>query len=260
VPWTHPETLTPHGAQWHRAMAARAVAAGAAITTLTQAVADELRNHLDGLTADRITVLGAGVSAALRASPDAGTTERVRRAFELPERFVLSLATLEPRKGLDTALDAYALLGSAAPPLLLVGQPGWGGVVPQHLAAERGIEPELVRTLGRVTDAELGVVLRAARALIMPSRAEGFGLPVAEAFAAGTPVVCSDIPALAEVAAGAALLVVPGDADGLAKALTTILTDDQLRARLIEAGRRRSLAFEWDAVAARAWHLYRTLA
>jgi glycosyltransferase involved in cell wall biosynthesis len=259
VPWTHPETLTPHGAQWHRAMAARAVAAGAAIATLTQAVADELHNHLSGLSADRITVLGAGVSAALRATPDAATTERVRSTFELPAAFVLSLATLEPRKGLDTALDAYALLGAAAPPLLLAGQPGWGGVAPEQLARERGVAPELVRTLGRVTDPELGVLLRAASALIMPSRAEGFGLPVAEAFAAGTPVVCSDIPALAEVAAGAALLVAPGDADGLATALTAILTDEQLRARLIEAGRRRSIAFDWDAVAARAWHLYRTL-
>ena len=72
-----------------------------------------------------------------------------------------------------------------------------------------------------MSDAELAVLLRAASVLIMPSRAEGFGLPVAEAMAVGTPVICSDIPALAEVAGGAAVLVPPGDPAALADALTT---------------------------------------
>ena len=259
VPWTHPETLTPHGVRWHRAMAHRAVQSGASITTLTQVVADELLTYLPQLRPERITVLGAGVSRALRAEPAAAAIERTRAKFTLPAEFVLSLATLEPRKGLDTALDAYALLGADAPPLVVAGPAGWGGIEPDALARERGLTADQVRTLGRVSDEELAVLLRDATVLIMPSRAEGFGLPVAEALAVGTPVVCSDIPALAEVAAGAALLVTPNDALALADGLRALLGDTALRERLIAAGLQRSAVFDWDAVAARAWQLYRRL-
>ncbi len=234
----------------------RAVQSGASITTLTQVVADELLTHLPQLRPERITVLGAGVSRALRAEPAAAAVERTRAKFTLPAEFVLSLATLEPRKGLDTALDAYALLGADAPPLVVAGPAGWGGIEPAALARERGLTADQVRTLGRVSDEELAVLLRDATVLIMPSRAEGFGLPVAEALAVGTPVVCSDIPALAEVAAGAALLVTPNDALALADGLRAMLGDASLRERLIAAGRQRSAAFDWDAVAARAWQLY----
>jgi glycosyltransferase involved in cell wall biosynthesis len=238
-------------------MAERAVAGGAIVTTPTQAVADDLREYLPALTADRVTVLGAGVATALRAKPTEAAAAEVVAKFDLPVQFVLSLATLEPRKGLDVALDAYQLLGAAAPPLLIAGQAGWGGVAPGALARERGLAPEKVRLLGRLTDPELAVVLRRARVLIMPSRAEGFGLPIAEAMTVGTPVICSDIAALAEVSAGAAVLVPPDEPQALADALTEVLTDEGKRAGLIAAGLTRSAAFDWDAVAARAWQLYR---
>ncbi len=172
---------------------------------------------------------------------------------------MLSLATLEPRKGLDTALDAYALLGPDAPPLVLAGQAGWGGVEPATLARERNLPPTQVRTLGRVDDADLGALLRAATVLIMPSRAEGFGLPVAEAMAAGLPVIASDIPVLAEVAGGAAVLVAPDDPAAWAAAITALLDDSGRRAQLATAGLVRAEAFDWDTVARRAWQLYRTL-
>jgi glycosyltransferase involved in cell wall biosynthesis len=229
------------------------------VTTPTQVVADELLAHLRGLTADRVTVLGAGVAPVLRAAPDPAVAEQVAHRLDLPGSFVLSLATLEPRKGLDVAIDAYKVLGPDAPPLLIAGQPGWGGVEPDALARGRGLAPEKVRVLGRLSDADLAVVLRRATVLIMPSRAEGFGLPVAEAFAVGTPVICSDIPVLAEVTAGAAVLVPPGDPAALAAALTDLLGNATELNRLAQAGLARSAAFDWDAVAERAWQLYRRL-
>jgi glycosyltransferase involved in cell wall biosynthesis len=114
-----------------------------------------------------------------------------------------------------------------------------------------------VRAIGRIPDDQLGVVLREAQALVAPSRAEGFGLPLVEAMAVGVPVVCTDIPAFREVTAGAALSVPVADAAALGEALERVLSDPDERARLAAAGRTRSGAFDWDDVARRAWTLYR---
>jgi glycosyltransferase involved in cell wall biosynthesis len=183
----------------------------------------------------------------------------VRERLELPERFILTLATLEPRKGLDVLIAALARLGAGAPPLLVVGQPGWGGVDIDATARAAGLPVGAVRTLGRIDDADLSVVLRAANALVAPSRAEGFGLPVAEAMAVGTAVVCSDAPALVEVAGDAAMIVARGDDGVLAEAIEAVWADEALRGRLSEAGVLRSARYTWDAVAQRAWRLYREL-
>lgn len=258
VPWTHPETLTPRGAHWHRAMAERAAIAADAVTVPTRAVADDLLGRLPGLTPERVHVLGAGVAAALLAEPDPATVARV--SAELPGQYLLSVATLEPRKGLDVLIAALARLGPQAPPLLVVGQPGWGGVDIGAAAAAAGLPPGAVRQLGRLSDGDLGVVLRRAAALVAPARAEGFGLPVAEAMAVGTPVIASDIPALAEVAGDAAVLVPPDDPAALAGAVDELLGDEATLRKLADAGRIRAARYDWDAVARRAWALYRALA
>jgi glycosyltransferase involved in cell wall biosynthesis len=260
VPWTHPQTLTPRGARWHRAMAERATRIAAAIAVPTHAVADELAAALPALRAVPVHVLGAGVTRAVLREPDAAYAERVSAALALPERFVLSLATLEPRKGLDVLIEALATIGASAPQLLVVGHAGWGGVDPGAAASRAGLPHGRLRVLGRLEDPELAVVLRRATMLVAPSRAEGFGLPVAEAMAVGTPVVCSDAPALVEVAGGAAAVVPRGDAGALAAVIAKLLDDSAERDRMADAGQSRATAFDWDRVAERAWALYRSLA
>ena len=260
VPWTHPETLTPHGARWHRVMAERAVAVGATVAVPTHVVGDELRTVLPALGVDRVAVLGGGVAPALLREPDGAWRASVRARLALPDRFLLTLATLEPRKGLDVLVAALAHLGPAAPPLLIAGQPGWGGIDVGAAAARAGLADGAVRALGRIDDDALGVVLRDAAALVAPSRTEGFGLPVAEAMAVGTAVICSDAPALVEVAAGAALVVPIGDDRALAEAIDGLLGDEPLRQRLVDAGREQAARYDWEAVAGRAWALYRGLA
>lgn len=237
VPWTHPETLTPRGVAWHRAMIARAARRASALTVPTRAVADELAEVV-GVSVP-VSVIGHGVR------PPATYAE-----VELPERYVLAIGTVEPRKGIDVLIDA---VGRIRAPLVLAGQPGWGGIDPMALAREHGAD---VRLLGKVTDAELAFALRGASVLAMPSRAEGFGLPLLEAMAAGVPVVHSDVPALVEVAGGAGAVVPVGDAQALADALKDVLETPGRAAGLRAGGLRRSSEFTWQRAASAVWVLH----
>jgi glycosyltransferase involved in cell wall biosynthesis len=200
--------------------------------------------------------VGEGVSATL--TPPADADARAS-ALGLPaEPYLLTLATIEPRKGLDVLLDALAMSSAPSVPLLVAGQPGWGGVDVAARAAALGLGSR-VRLLGRLSDADLAVVLSRAAVLVAPSRAEGFGLPVLEAMAAGVPVVSSDAPALVEVGGGATATVPVGDAGALAAALSEVLGSSSRQASLAEAGRKRAADFTWEAAAQRMWELYADL-
>ncbi|HUR14119.1 MAG TPA: glycosyltransferase family 1 protein [Mycobacteriales bacterium] len=238
VPWTHPETLTPRGVRWHRAMVERAAAEADLVVVPTHAVAKELGRHV-GLR--EVAVVGEGVSADLALPPDAD--ERAAR-MGLPEQYLLTVATLEPRKGLADLVAALP----AGVPLLVAGQQGWRGVDPTALEQTKG-----VHVLGQVPDADLAVLLRRAAALVVPSLAEGFGLPLLEGMAVGTPVVTTDVPALVEVAGGAALAVPRRE---LGEALRAVLDDDALRARLRREGPLRAAHYTWEGAARALWDAY----
>jgi glycosyltransferase involved in cell wall biosynthesis len=252
VPWTHPETLTPRGVRWHRAMAARAAAQADALVVPTAAVARELAEHLD-LRAP-VVVAGAGVSTQLARPADA--EERLARLGLGGGGHLVTVATLEPRKGLDVLLRALAEAGGRLPPLAIVGRQGWGGVEPVAMARELGLPAGSVRQLGGLSDPDLAAVLSSALVSVAPSRAEGFGLPVVEAMAAGVPVITSDAPALVEVGGEATRMVPVGDVGALAAALTELVADPQQLAGMRAAGLRRAADFTWAAVADRLWELY----
>jgi glycosyltransferase involved in cell wall biosynthesis len=110
--------------------------------------------------------------------------------------------------------------------------------------------------LGRVDDEDLSAILRRASVLAVPSRAEGFGLPVLEAMAVGTPVVHSDVPALVEVAGGTGLTVPRGDADALASALREVVDSSVATSERVAQGLLRAAAFTWEHAAAELWRLH----
>lgn len=257
VPWTHPETLTPRGASWHRAMAKRAERYADAIVVPTHAVAAELGEVLS--LGDRVRVIGGAVGSALELPADAAARAA---AFDLPERFLLSVGTLEPRKGLEPLVRALRDLPDDIP-LLVVGPGGWGDLDVPSVAAEAGLGPERVRVLGRVSDADLAVLLDRASVFAFPSLAEGFGLPVLEAMSLGTPVVHSDAPAVAEVAGTAGVVVEREPGEGyprrLADAIRGVLEDSDLAARLSLEGRDRVKAFTWRDSAEKLWQLHADL-
>ncbi|MEO5833034.1 MAG: glycosyltransferase family 1 protein [Nakamurella sp.] len=248
VPWTHPETLTPRGVSWHRTMVGRAARQADHLVVPTRTVADELA-VLFPQTADRIVVVGHGVTA-LPVGPDAD--ERAA-TLGLPERYVLSLATVEPRKGLDLLILAMA---DVPGDLVVVGQAGWGDLDLQRWADAAGVERSRLHLLGRISDADLAVALTRAAVLAVPSRAEGFGLPVLEGMAAGVPVVHSDTPALVEVGGGATLDFTREDVNGLADRLRAVLTDPVLAADLAARGRLRAADYSWERAAEQLWALH----
>lgn len=248
VPWTHPDTLTPRGVAWHRAMIGRAARAADRLVVPTQAVADELA-ALFPAAAGRIAVVGHGVTA-LPTTPDAAGRAV---ALGLPPRYVLSLATVEPRKGLDVLIAA---MRDVPADLVVVGQAGWGDLDLQRWADTAGLDRTRLHLLGRLPDADLGVVLDRAAVLAVPSRAEGFGLPVLEGMAAGVPVVHSDAPALLEVGGGATVSFTRGDVAALAERLTGVLDDPALAADLAARGRLRAADYSWTRAAEQLWALH----
>jgi glycosyltransferase involved in cell wall biosynthesis len=255
VPWTHPETLTTRGVRWHRQMAERAGRTADAVVVPTHAVRRALAAHL---FLPRVVVVGEGATRELRDLPaDAG--ERRRRLALPASGFLLSLATIEPRKGLDVLLTALADPAAPDLPLVVVGQAGWGGVDPIRMARDLGLPEGRVRLLGRVSDADLAVALQDATALVVPSRAEGFGLPVLEGMAVGTPVITSDDPALVEVGGDATRTAPVGDAAALARVLAEVVGAPAERDRMVAAGRERAAVRTWEAAAAQLVELYESL-
>ena len=204
----HPEFLAPpqrHLPEFLR----RSVARAAVVCTPSNAVAQQVARRL-GVPAERIVPTPLGVDPAWSSAGPPSPALRAR--LGLPPRYLLFVGAAQPRKGLDVLLDAHASQPGLAP-LVLAGPAGWG---PTLRSASR------VHTLGYLDETDLRCVVAGAAALALPSRDEGFGLPVLEAMAAGVPVVCSDLPALREVAGGLATLVPPGDPTALATALSSV--------------------------------------
>lgn len=258
VPWTHPDTLTPRGVAFHRRMGARAARHAAVIVTPTEAVAAQVRAVLDPRAP--VVAVHSGVSVA--PVPDDAPLRRARLLGgiagglgEPAHPYVLFVGTVEPRKGLDVLVRALAAPELSGMGLVVVGPPGWGDVRVRELAERAGVGRRVVVT-GPVDEPDLACLYAGARALAMPSRAEGFGFPVLEAMAYGVPVVTSSDPALVEVGAGAALVVSTGEAPALGEALAQVAADGPERDRLVAAGRRRAAELTWERTARRMWELY----
>jgi glycosyltransferase involved in cell wall biosynthesis len=166
------------------------------------------------------------------------------------------VGTLEPRKGHDLLLRAVAEDGFDDLAIVFAGPPAGRDAELRSLAQELGLADRLT-ILGRVDDAVLAGLYARAQVFCMPSLGEGFGLPVLEALAAGTPVVASDLPAIREVAGDAAVLVAPGDVAALAAGLGSAVSDGPLRERLCRRGRDRAATFTWEATAEATVRAYR---
>lgn len=209
---------------------------------------------------DRVVTVPYGVTDAFRPAAPAAVAE-FRRRKGLPDQFILFLGTLEPRKNIGQLIESYALLrqrrggAAGAPKLIIVGGKGWHYESLFTRVTQLGLIDDVLFT-GYAPAEELPWWYRAATLFVFPSLFEGFGLPVLEALACGTPTITSNVSSLPEVAGDAAILVDPHDKEGLVSAMERLLDDPELRRSLSLAGVRQAAQFPWSRTAAETIAVY----
>lgn len=216
---------------------------------------------LCGAPPERVVTVPYGVSEEFRPAPP-GAVDAFRRDKGLPERFILFLGTLEPRKNIGRLIEAYGVLRRradvAVPKLVIAGGKGWFYETLFTQVADLDLMDHVL-FVGYVPADEVAWWYRAAEMFVYPSRFEGFGLPVLEAMACGIPTITSTASSLPEVAGEAALLVDPDDTEALVNAMTRLLVDGDLAAALCEAGPRQAARFPWTRTAAETLAVYRSI-
>ena len=266
-------TRPEHGAPWKRAyakwMVGRAMRLSARVIAVSEATREEIL-AFGPEQGGKVVVIPNGVreeffewgkrvaaerdeEASRDDEPARSGPEALESRFPRPDSlskevssFLLFLGNDKPHKNLEGLLRAWPHVRAEHPALSLV-----------LTGVEPGRElPEGVKAVGFVPDADVPALVALAEALVLPSFAEGFGLPVLEAQAAGTPVACSDLPALHEAGGEAAVFFNPHDAATIASALIGLLGDEEKKNLLRKKGRGRARQFSWDEVAARTAAIY----
>ncbi|CAN5807861.1 glycosyltransferase family 1 protein [soil metagenome] len=217
--------------------------------------------ELYGAPADKIQVVYEGVDPEFRPSAPA-VVQRVRQQYspgaaDNGRPYLLMVGTLEPRKNHATAMRALARLKALGFPqrLLVIGGKGWLFEPVQKLVAELGLTDD-VTFAGYVPAADLPPLYAGADCTLLPSLYEGFGFPVLEAMACGTPVVSSNVSSLPEVAGDAALLVTPLDDQAVAAAIQRVLTEPGLASTMQTKGIEQAAKFRWDYCAQETVEVY----
>jgi len=251
----HPETHKPLNRWFLTLMMPRFLRAADAVIAVSECTKrDAIRFYR--IPEEKISVIYEGVNPRFRPA-DPETIAAVRARYNLPEHFILYVGTIEPRKNLTALLEAFHhLLATHDLRLVIVGKKGWLYEGFFRRLRELGLGDRVIFT-GYVPDEDLPAIYSAADLFVFPSLYEGFGLPVLEAMACGTPVICSNTSSLPEVAGDAAFLVDPTDVCSLAGAMEQALTDEHLRSELMAKGLERARWFTWEKAAAKTLEVYR---
>ncbi len=262
LPFDGPTVITIHDVSWIRHPGAHPVERVRAmdryfpatllqasqIITDSQFVRQELLD-LFGLPPDSVQSIPLGVDRLFQPLLPAQTLAVMERHRLVHGSYFMTVGTLEPRKNLQTALDAFLSLPAAVRqhyPLLMAGMPGWNSsALEQKIASSERTGD--VRRLGYLTRVELAQVLSGATALVFPSVYEGFGLPPLEAMACGVPVIASNAASIPEVVGDCGILVDPFDVCGLSEAMRHLAQNADERKAMAEKGLLRSRQYSWEA-------------
>jgi glycosyltransferase involved in cell wall biosynthesis len=211
-----------------------------------------------GVPDRKITVIHEAANPIFKPLQRQVARQNLASAYQLPDAFILFVSTIEPRKNVATLLQAYRRLKDnyrLPHKLVLAGRKGWLFDDVFAAVAELKLGSDCI-FLGPVSQENLLNLYNAADLLVHPAFYEGFGLPPLEAMACGTPVVASNVSALPEVVGNAGLLVDPNDVDGMTVAIWRALTDQEMRAGMIERGLQRARLFSWDKAARETLQVY----
>ena len=249
-PLTMPEQFTGRGARLMRRGLDQIRSRARIVAVPSSAVAADCEQQ--GFQPDRLRVVPWGAPSIDPKQVDRAEIARVRQRYGLNGPFVLFVGTLEPRKGLATLAEAMTRLDRPDVTLAIAGPDGWGTDLDVLVA---GVASPVAR-LGFVPSADLPALERAADAFCYPSVAEGFGLPVLEAMAAGAAVVTTAGTSMAEVAGDAARLAPAGDAPALAAALREVIDDAERCGPLRQRAVGRAAEYTWSRTAQQMVGIY----
>ena len=246
TPLLMPEAHTPDNVRYFERFASHVMPRLSAMIVPSYAVKRDLV-EVCGADEERITVIPHGVDEEFfEATPAQKEVAHVQ--YGLPDRYVLFVGSMEPRKNLGGLLEAFASLPDKMQrgyPLVIVGATGWkNGDIQAAIAKNPNVRP-----IGYVSRELLPAVYESCSAFVFPSHYEGFGMPVLEAMAAGAPVVTSSVSALPEVIGDTGIAVDPDDTSALAEAIGNLLDDPQTAALMGSAGRQRARRFTWEKCA-----------
>lgn len=262
-----PEAYTT-GRRWFTNLVQPSALRRADVTAvISQAVRDDVAKYHPALDVGGIDVVPCAVAEKYllrgRQAPDPELAGAVRERYGLPDRYILGVGHLEPRKNWPRLIQAYSRLrgrhGSAAPGLVIAGGENWKFGPIYEAAESAGVRGHISFT-GYVSPEHIAEVYANAAVFAYPSLYEGFGIPVLEAMACGVPVLTSNVTSLPEVSGGAACLVDPYSVESIADGLARTLFDEEYRQGLVERGYANVCRYRWEDSAVTLREIYRSLA
>jgi len=261
IPLRHPETEKFLAQLYWRLQIPIAAKRSSFIITDSEHARKEIMEDFK-VVPERIKAVMLGFNPAMLEKRDPVDAAAIRSKYFLPEGYILYVGTIQPRKNIDTLIEAYHLLylqRGDIPKMVIVGRKGW---LYDNLFAkitEFGLTDEVLFT-GFVPDEDLPYIYDGAKIFAYLSFFEGFGLPPLEAMACGVPVITSDTTSLPEVVGDAGIAVPPGDIAKVGAAITNLLDNTEYAAFLGERGRERAKLFSWDAAARETLEIYQNVA
>jgi glycosyltransferase involved in cell wall biosynthesis len=256
----HPEYCKTETALYYRTSLPRSIKKADRIIAVSYTVKQDILRRFN-IPPDRITVIYHGVDPSFQKVTHLHTLNRVRLKYNLPDRYILFVGNLEPKKNLGRLIDAYLWLkkGKAIPhKLLIVGQDGWKTGDVLRKITTSGPAPDIVST-GYVDREDLPAIYSMSALFAFPSLYEGFGMPVLEAMACGVPVLVSNAGALPEIAGNISPRVDPTSVAAIAEGILRLLGDEQLRTTNIRYGLHRAGSFTWENTAWQTLEVYNHL-
>jgi glycosyltransferase involved in cell wall biosynthesis len=231
-----------------------------AIIAVSNATKRDLLRFYPDLPAHKARVVYEGVDPRLKPVDDQERLRLFRSEFCLPEVYILTVSTLEPRKNLPGLFQSYAALKrlyAHPPPLVVVGVRGWKSAGIFHALEDLKLEVgrDVVFT-DYVPHKHMPLIFAAARLFVFPTLHEGFGLPLLEAMASGAPAVASSVDALREIGGDAALFVDPNDPEGMARAIKSLLVSGERRREMRQRGLETAKRFTWKLAARKTLRVY----
>ena len=257
---THPECHTKLNIDYTGAAIKDGIEYGDAIVANSHYTKADLVNRLN-IPEERVFVTRLAAHSIFKPVEDPVRLAATRAKHSLPEKYLLFVGSLEPRKNIKALLKAYAAL----PPVLteeyrlvIAGGKGWKNTDIKTTIDELKIEDK-VHFPGYLSQDELRDVYSAATVFVYPSLYEGFGIPILEAMGCGVPVITSNVSSMPEVAGTAAKLVTPTDIEELSSAMESVLLSEELRAEMREEGLKRAAEFSWEKCARETLQVYKKL-